>query len=351
MPNLKLKDQPSPPAERETDKTIAALQRRLHGLHENRAGAIKVSDRDPGMEQLVARLDAEIAEVEAKLRDLRGVAPEEQLAALEAELATADAALGRLRQQKTAAVAAKLRKEDGAVTRLRAVEQEITAASDRSQKLRGRHAKLRQAHDQAREDAAQHEASTTPRRVAELAENRTALAETATAAAHSLADALRHLAANGEELAELIGCQGVNGFLSDAAFRRRFQDALARPFAIDATRPLTATNSLLGIPSHAVGHRSHLTISEVELQGLDDLCAVRLTESSAEAARQRLEARGDRRIVVPIAGVFVLIPFEHIFGDQVAAERAARRAQMPMAVVPFEDGWIVVARQYTGEVE
>lgn len=334
---------------RETEKQIAALQRQLQDLRLNKVSAIKVIDRDPGMQELVERLDGEIAEVQARLRELRGVTPGEVLAEVEANIAMVEGELRQLNPRKIAAIEAKLKKEPGAVPRLRQVQKEIAAVTERLEGLRQRRGELRQQIAAAQDATARHQAATTPRRAAELARERAGLAETATAAAHTLAAALRGLARNGDELGDLLDDQGARNFLGDAAFRGRVQSALARAFAINPSSPLTAANSLLGISSQAVGPQAHFTLAEHEEPALDDLVPVRLSQAEAEASRDRLEVRGDLRIVVPIAGVFALVRHEHVFGDELAASRAARRAPVPMAVVAFDGGYVLIPAAFSGE--
>ena len=335
--------------EGEKQREIAALQRHLHGLQENRARAVKVSDRDPGMPELVARLEDQIAEVQGKLRKLRGTTPGEEAAELDAKINTAEAELRELNERRSAAVVSKMQRDPEGVARLSQIDGKIAATESRLRNLREQRGKARQriAADRAQDHRMAAEAI--PLRLAELHRERAGLAEMATGAAHTFAAAMRAIEANREAIADLVPEQGTRNFFSVAGFRFRSNNAFARAFAVNPNGPLTESNSLFGLVSRAVGPQAHWTLGEWEQPGLDNLVPFYLTEAEADAGRDRLELCNCPTVTVPLHGVFTLVRFEHVFGDEKSARRAAARAATPMAVVRHADGYLLLPERFSGE--
>jgi len=334
----------APSADRQRE--IAELQRELRDLQEQRMGAIRVKDRDPGMGELVQRLDQKIAAAMARFRELRPPTPGEQLAELEIEIAGLETELGRLNVQRSAAAEAVLKREPEADDRLQEIAEEIETAVGRMSVLRDRRAQLQQHIAGERAADAQRAAEAKPARFAELHRERVAHAERLTQAARTLAAAVRAIDANGATLAELLDDQGARNFLSVPALRRRAANALAREFAINPNATLTVGNSMFGIASDAVGAASHWTLTQWEQQGLDDLVPFFATEVEAEEGRRRLELRATPTVVVPLHGAFTLVRFEQVFGDQASATRAAMRSTTPMAVVPHGPGFVLLPARF-----
>jgi hypothetical protein len=337
------------PNARDNEKAIAQLQRELRDLQTSRAQAEKVIDRDPGMPELIARLEAKIAEVQGKLRELRGTTAGEQMAELDTKIAGVEAELRALTESRSAAVVSKMQREPEGAARLSQIDGGIAAAERRLQSLREEHGKARQrlAADRAQDGRMAAEAK--PQRLAELHRERAGLAEMLTGAAHTFAAAMRAIEANREAIADLVPEQGTRNWFSVAGFSFRSNNAFARAFAVNPNGPLTQSNSLFGLVSHAVGAQVHWTLAEWEQPGLDDLLPFYLTEAEADAARERLELRNCPTLVVPLHGVFTLVRFEHVFGDEKSARRAATRATAPMAVVRQGDGFVLIPERFTGE--
>jgi hypothetical protein len=185
-----------------------------------------------------------------------------------------------------------------------------------------------------------------PARFAELHQERKALADAATQAAQTLAATLRGIDANGAALAALVDDQGARNFLSAPAFRRRANNSLARVFALNPNAPLTVGNSVLGLASDAVGEAAHWPLTLWEQQGLDDLVPFYLTEAEAEEGRHRLALRGSPAIIVPLHGAFTLVRFEHVFGDEASARRAALRSATPMSVLAHDGGFVLLPAHF-----
>jgi len=337
------------PHDRETERAIAELQRKLHGLQDNRAAAIRTINRDPGSRELVARFDREIASVLAELRELRPLTPGEQAAELESQIATAEANLCELAERKSAAVVAKLQRDPEGAARGEQIDAEIAETEARLQTLRQRHGALRQGIVDNRASARRKAAEATPLRIAELHRERAQLAETLTTAAHTLAVSFRAITVNGATLSELLDDQASRNFLSVGAFHRRAANAFAQAFAIDPNAPLTSINSMFGLRSNTVGARVHWTLAQWEQPGLDDLAPFYATEAEAEAARERLERRDSSTVAVPLHGAYTLARFEHVFGDEASARRAAARAAEPTAVVAHDGGFVLIPRRFAGE--
>lgn len=336
-------------ADHDTEQAIAELQRSLYGLQEQRAAAQRVRDRDAAAREVVERLDGEIAVQLARLRELRPPTAGEQLAALEIEISAAEIELRQFSACRSATVEAKLKREPEGQERLQAIDEQIGTAEGRLSALRQRHAQLIEHIAAERAEDYRRAAGAKPGRLAELHRERVALAQTATSAAHALVTALRGIDENGASLAALLDDQGPRNFLSASAFRRRASNALARAFAIKPNEPLTAANSLLGLASDAVGAQVHWSLTEWEQQGLDDLVPFYLSEAEAEEARHRLEQRRCRTIVAPVHGAFALVPFEHVFGDESSARRAAIRSTTPMAAIAHGGGFVLLPARFFAE--
>lgn len=337
-------------ANRTTEKALAEAQRELHGLQQNRAQAIKTLYRDPGNEAIIARLDGEIAAVQARIRQLRGVTPGELLAELDTQIAGTEATLRQLNEQKSAAVVAKLQRDPEGADKLKKIEKQIDEAEARLRTTRQQRDKLSQRIAADRAADRQKDAEARPLRLAELHRERADLAEMAATAAAGFASAFNALRANGAALGELLDDQGARNFFSAPVFRGRAANALARLFAINPNAPLTAANSLFGIASSAIGAQAHWTLTEWEQPGLDNLVPFYKTEAEAEAARLRLELQASQTIAVPLHGAFVLVPFEHLFGDKASARRAAGTARTPMTILAHDGGYVLIPQRFTGEV-
>jgi hypothetical protein len=331
----------------EAEKKAAELQRKLHSLRESRAGATRVQDRDPGAQEVIGRLDRDIAAVLVQLRELRPATPTEQLAELQAEIAAAEAALRQFGDRKVAAVEAKLKREPEAAERLQEIQEQIATADGRLSTLRQRHSQLQAKIDADRAADRKRAAEATPRRLAGLHREHMALAETLTTAAATFSTAFRAIAVNNAEMCELMADQQqVRNFLSVGAFHARARNAFALAFAIDPRQPLIASNSLFGLASGAVGEQSRWTLAEWEQPGLDDLVPFFVSEADAEAAHQRLEVRGCQTIVVPVHEAFTLVPFERVFGDEASARRAAARSATPMTVIAHDGGYVLLPAHF-----
>jgi hypothetical protein len=250
-------------------------------------------------------------------------------------------------------VVAKMTGNGNAAARVDAIDQAIAIVDARLRDLREAAGEIRR---RAAADAAaarKAEAEARPRRIAELRRERLELMQTVTVAMANAAAALRATQANADALVAELGPETTGRFLSFRAFQERAQSAFSRAFAIDPNKPLTDGNSLLGLASREVGARAHWTAAQHETSGMDDLAPFFLDEGEAEAARDRLAARRRRAIVVPLAGgVWTLIPAERVFGDQAAADQAARAdaaRQRPTAVIRHQSGWALVPLRFTGE--
>ena len=156
---------------------------------------------------------------------------------------------------------------------------------------------------------------------------------------------MRALPTLASELTEVLGDEGARRFLDHIARLHRLQSGLARTFALDPAKSLTADNSLFGLTSGEVGLRAQWTPSVHEETGLDNLAPYFVSEAEAEAARARLKARQTTTIVVPLPGAWVLVRAEDAFGDREAAVKAAAVSAShgrPMAVVAHEGGYVLV---------
>ena len=160
-----------------------------------------------------------------------------------------------------------------------------------------------------------------------------------------VADLMHADDADRAEAAGLLGANGAAGFFSTAGFRNRAMGAAARLLAIDAGRGGTAGNSLLGLQSPYNDARSRLSLAEHTGPALDAALPFFGSRSEAEQAADRLDAAGDRRVVVPIGGVFTLVERHLCFadGDEAAAEaQAAALRGIKLVVVALEPAGFVV---------
>jgi hypothetical protein len=326
---------------------------RLHSLKQDRASIIKIMDRDPESRALLPGIDSEIAAIEARLRELRPPSPREQQAELEAKIAADEAQLRKLGEQRSAAVVSKIQRDPAGAASLKRIEAQIAETEARLRALREQHGKLQQRIAAERAENRRKDAEAKPQRIAELHQERVGLAETVTNAAHTLAAAFKAIQANGAELSQLLEDQSARNFFSAARFAQRANNAFARAFALDPNQPLNAGNNLFGLASHAIGPQVHWTLPEWEQPALDDLVPFYTEEAHAEAARARLELRGCATIIVPLPHAFMLARFEHVFGDETTARRAAARAAAggaaPMAVRPHDGGYVLIPERFFAE--
>jgi len=285
---------------------------------------------------------------------LRGGTPAAKLIEIQAGIEAAVAERAQHQGRRAAEIVAAMDGDPDAARRVEAIDQAVAALDAKLRDLRDAQAELRRRVAAAEDAARKAEAEARPMRIAELRRERLALMQTVTEAMETAAAAMKATQANADALAAELGDEAARRFLSFGAFRMRVQSAFARVFAIDPNGQLSAKNSLLGIASGEVGARSHWSATEHELQGMDHLVRFFVDAAGAEAAKERLAARGDRTIVLPLAGgAYTLVRAEHAFGDRASADEAARDAAMrgkpPLAVVEHAGGYVAVAARFAGE--
>ncbi len=257
-----------------------------------------------------------------------------------------DAALTKraaaLERQLTIETRSRLDGIDGAADRGKAIENELATVGRRRREL---HAIVTAASAEMTAAAEQvsREAKDRPKLIAALrAQRERLMAETQQSGAQ-IARNVGLLRENGEAINAAFGLSAAQGPLSFGALVARLQAGLAPLFALNPAEPLTVRNSLLGIASPFVGAAARRTMSEAEQLVLDDVCPYVEGLEAAHAAQDRRAERGDKTVIVGLAGgVFMLVPVARAFADRAQAERALTVAGAGMQVAAAVDGGVAL---------
>lgn len=281
---------------------------------------------------------------------LRSKKSPDQLAEIEAKIAAVEAELRQHNVRLPGEIIAKLQGDPNAAARVEATKAAIADLERQSQDLRAAAGALRAKIIAA--EAAEHRSAVEarPKNVAELRREYMHAVNSAYDHARGLAVSLRAISRAAEGLSAEMDSAPVRRFLALDGRMKRFQSGVARLFAINPERALTVSNSLLGIPSYEVGARSHLTVIDHEEQGLDDLVPIFENQAAAEAARDRLAARGQKLVDIGLpGGVFILTPIEDCFATHDEAQRQAAASATrgtPKAIIAHEGAWVLVDARF-----
>jgi hypothetical protein len=163
-----------------------------------------------------------------------------------------------------------------------------------------------------------------PRRLAELRRRCIDRAGALDSCWEQTAAAMAEDDADRAEIAALLGLAG-GGFFTQGAFRSRAQGAAAKALMIDAGRPMSEHNSLLGIKSPYRDPRALWSLVEHTANALKTELLFFESRQEAEDAAEALSASGSEMIVVGLGGAFTLVDRRHAFVDRDEAAGALER--------------------------